>query len=201
MGGENGEREILRSCYTESLKLAEQFPCTSIAFPLISSSSCRFPRVLALTIAPSAIYDYLMKHDMMVYLVVLDETSFSLSGKIFPDVKAYIDEQYAAETAEKEYSGISRRIRREEDTLSFHLQKTESSFRDYLLQLIRERNMKNSDVYHAANITRQHFSKILSGSSYHPSKNTICALAIALKLDIHTADRLMEKGGLRQQQV
>lgn len=75
MGGKNGEREILRSCYMESLKLAELLSCTSIAFPLISSGSYGFPKDVALTTATSAIYDYPMKHDMMVYLVVLDETS------------------------------------------------------------------------------------------------------------------------------
>ena len=55
--------------------------------------------------------------------------------------------------------------------------------------------MKNSEVYHGANISKQHFSKIMSNKDYQPKKNTVCALAIALHLDIPGANTLLEKAG------
>lgn len=42
-GGKKGEDELLRSCYENSLKLAEQNGVRTIAFPSISTGAYRFP--------------------------------------------------------------------------------------------------------------------------------------------------------------
>jgi O-acetyl-ADP-ribose deacetylase (regulator of RNase III) len=62
----------LRSAYTESLKLAFQYGCRSIAITLISSGIYRYPKEDALQVATAAITDYLSGHDLDVYLTVLD---------------------------------------------------------------------------------------------------------------------------------
>ena len=69
-GGEQGEEAQLISCYDNALALAEKHRLKSMAFPLISSGIYGYPKDLALKAAISAISGYLLKHDMMIYLVV-----------------------------------------------------------------------------------------------------------------------------------
>lgn len=80
-GGNHQEAELLRSAYIHSLDAAERNLLHSIAFPLISSGIYGFPLQQAISIALSAIEDWLTAHsaDMQVYLVLFDRTAFELS--------------------------------------------------------------------------------------------------------------------------
>ena len=102
--GNHQEIEILASCYRESLRKAEEYACESIAFPLIAAGSYGFPRDKALQTAISVISDWLLSHEMTVTLVVFDQKSFVLSGKVFHDVDAFIDENYVKEKRKEEYA-------------------------------------------------------------------------------------------------
>lgn len=103
-GGTFGEADCLRSCYQKSLELAAKNDCGSIAFPLLATGNYGFPKDQALQIAVSVISNFLLNHDMMVYLVVFNEKAYTLSEKLFKDVQSYIDEHYVAEKLEEEYS-------------------------------------------------------------------------------------------------
>ena len=102
--GEHGERGAVRSCYENSLRLAKELGCESIAFPLIATGVYGFPKADALQIAVSVFSEFLSDTDMEIILVVFDETSFVLSGKIFSGVDAFIDENYVSEKMDSEYS-------------------------------------------------------------------------------------------------
>ncbi len=102
-GGDSGERETVRRCYENSLALAEELGCESIAFPLIATGNYGFPKDEALQIAISVFSSFLMDSDMDIIMVVFDKESFVLSGKVFSDVDAYIDENYVEETLDEEY--------------------------------------------------------------------------------------------------
>ncbi len=80
--GRRGEAELLRSCYTNSLMLAQQNGCRSIAFPLISGGIYGYPKDEALAVAISAISDFLVNNGMAVYLVVFDNETLTLSRKL-----------------------------------------------------------------------------------------------------------------------
>lgn len=67
-----------------------------------------------------------------------------------------------------------------------------SDFQTMLFNLIDERGLKDSDVYNKVHIDRRLFSKIRSDKNYHPSKETILLLAIALELSEEELDKLLD---------
>lgn len=93
-GGKNGEKETLRSCYRESLRLAEAHGCESVAFPLISAGVYGYPKAQAFRVAVDTITEYLLKSDMLVYLVIFDTAIYQISEKLYGDIAAYIDDCY-----------------------------------------------------------------------------------------------------------
>lgn len=101
--GMQGEERLLRSCYQESLRIAAELGCESVAFPMISTGTYGFPRDRALQTAVSAISEFLMHHEMKVYLVVFDRKSFELSGKLFENVDVFIDEKYVSDAERRKY--------------------------------------------------------------------------------------------------
>jgi O-acetyl-ADP-ribose deacetylase (regulator of RNase III) len=54
-GGQEGEAEILRSCYRESIAIAESNNVSSIAFPAISTGAYNYPLRAATQIAVAAV--------------------------------------------------------------------------------------------------------------------------------------------------
>ena len=104
--GTHNEEKYLRQCYDKALQLALDNGCESIAFPLLSAGNHGFPKPLALQIAINAFSNFLMEHDMQIYLVVFSMDAFVLSEKLFHGVASYIDENYIKYKTLDEY-GIS----------------------------------------------------------------------------------------------
>ena len=69
------------------------------------------------------------------------------------------------------------------------------TFSEMLLRLVKESGEKNSTIYKRANIDRRHFSKIATHEDYQPSKQTVLAFAIALKLDFERTKDLLAVAG------
>jgi len=92
--GTQGEEALLHACYTNSLRLALEAGCRSVAFPLISTGNYGFPKDRALRIALSAFNSFLLEQEMDISLVVFDRTAFQLSEKLFSHVASFIDENY-----------------------------------------------------------------------------------------------------------
>ncbi|HIS42543.1 MAG TPA: macro domain-containing protein [Candidatus Limiplasma pullicola] len=200
---------LLRSAYLESLRLALRHRCVSIAFPLISSGIYGYPKEDALRVATAAIGDFLMQHDMDVYLAIFDKASFVISRKLAGAVESYIDENYvfshqmlrrgllevereALEAAAPLPMAASSGIPGELDRLMDNL---DEPFHVALLKLIDAKGKTDVEVYKRANIDRKLFSKIRKGKGYLPGKRTVLALAIALQLTLRETDELLERAG------
>ena len=216
MDGGQGELQLLRQTYDVCLDLALRHGCESVAFPLLASGNHGFPKSKALQTAISAFSEFLMEHDMQIYLVVFGKDSLTLSEKLVQSVRSYIDENYVAayeqatygsNDASVNYSRIRRRRERElmadcmaapyavEATLDEYIRKKDAGFTETLLSLIEKSGQKNSTIYKKANISKQHFSKIINDPHAKPSKATTIALALALELDLDATRDLIGRAG------
>ena len=211
-GGSYGEEQLLRNCYDNSLGLALEPNCRSIAFPLISTGNYGFPKDQALQIAVSAFSAFLMAHEMQIYLVVFDRSAFRLSEKLFRHVSSYIDQHYVDTLEKATYGplGNARRLQRRRmdrversacaapaavPDLDTFLKKKDAGFVETLLNLIQKSGQKNSTIYKKANMSKQHFSKIRNDPNYRPKKPTALALALALELDLEQTNELIGRAG------
>lgn len=209
--GKSSEEALLASCFKNSLRLAKEKECESIAFPLISTGSYGFPKPLALQIAVREISSFLMENEMQVYLVVFEKQSFELSEKLFKSVSSYIDENYVSDKTSLEYGTSKvRRFDYEEmllressyeitskiPNLDGMLNNLDKGFSETLLYLIDRTGKKDSEIYKKANVDRKLFSKIRNNADYRPSKTTAIAFAIALELSMDETDDLLARAGI-----
>ena len=215
-GGFQGEMKLLQQAYGHCLELAVTHNCDSIAFPLLASGNHGFPNGKALQAAVSAFSEFLLEHEMQIYLVVFGRDSVKLSEKLVRHVTRYIDENYVADYEQKtcgripdgrRYSASGRQIREAPMEMScapmdasalsleeFILNK-DTGFTETLLSLIQKSGQKNSVIYKKANISKQHFSKIINDPNARPSKPTAIALALALELDLEGTKDLIGRAG------
>ncbi|MCH5162188.1 MAG: O-acetyl-ADP-ribose deacetylase [Clostridiales bacterium] len=77
-GGENGEKELLASCYKHSMDIAIEHGIKSIAFPLISAGVYGYPKKEALEVAISTLKEYLSS-GIEISLILYDYDTYMLS--------------------------------------------------------------------------------------------------------------------------
>ena len=83
-GGEQGEAELLASCYRRCLTLAEDKKLSTIAFPAISCGVYGYPIEQAAAIAIATVRDYLTKDSTIerVDFVAFDQSMFTLYERL-----------------------------------------------------------------------------------------------------------------------
>lgn len=223
-GGGFGEAEQLAGAYHSALELAAKYHCESVAFPLLSSGNYGYPKEQAFRIAVDTITQYVMEHDLTMYLVLYDRDSLAVSRKLFASVEEYIDDHYVAQNDEsyqfdrRRRESVERRRWRLEEKAAPMLETAAAppppavapmaarslenlmdnlgeSFTTRLLRLIDERGLKDSTVYKQSNISRQHFSKIQCNRDYNPKKKTVLAFAVGLHLSEDETIDLLKSAG------
>lgn len=247
--GSHGELDVLRSCYEKSLALADEKGCASIAFPLLATGSYGYPEGVGIQTAINVFTDFLQDHDMDITLAVFGPGAYHISGRIFDDVKSYVDDNYVEKAKKAEYKN-SRRFafggrRNRVESTSFHADVmpdydeyddsvnglasgagipsedgmmaapsmamaekavSDSSLEDqlkeiytdtfakHLTQLMNKKGLTAKEVYAAANISKQYFSKLLAGKIV-PSKDKVMALVLGLRLNMDEAVDFMNLAG------
>lgn len=208
--GKHGEKALLESCYRESLALAKEHNCETVAFPLISSGVYGYPKDQALKVAIDVISDFLLENEIKVYIVIFDKAAYKISEKLFTDIAEYIDDNYVDEHTD--YHRESMRLNMPmqpimvadmceckamsaDEDLDKILGRIDENFSQMLLRKIDEKGMTDSECYKKANIDRKLFSKIRSDVHYKPSKPTAIAFAISLELTLSETEDMLKKAG------
>ena len=81
------------------------------------------------------------------------------------------------------------------DRLKNILNGLDLTFSSKLLKFIAEKGRKPVDIYTAAGVTKENFSKIKKHKDYHPTKGTALALAVALQLSLEETKELLLSAG------
>ena len=224
-GGEKGEEAVLRSAYRSSLELAAQKNLESIAFPLISSGIYGYPYDQALAVALDEINRYLFQHDMQVTLVMFNQTATALGFKLRSDLVSYIDDNYVDDHLDQNrrrrlnepmppypymiqdlpYEKVKLDYTQAVPSMAPHPDAApmenkivfpkEKTFSEAVLNMIDAKGMTDTETYKRSNIDRRLFSKIRSNATYAPSKSTVLALTIGLRLSVQEAQDLLARAG------
>ncbi len=209
--GNKEEEKLLADSYKNSLQLAIDNNLESVAFPLISTGAFKLPIDNAINIATTVIRNFLIEHEMTIYLVVYDRKSLIISQDLFEDVSQYIDDNYVDQhtspsritllNSEHRNSYSIPPIRKKPDSsiternLENMLLDIEDTFSERLLKLIDIKGYTDVETYKKANIDRRLFSKIKGSKNYRPKKQTVIAFCLALELNIdETKDFLLTAG-------
>ncbi len=225
-GGTAGEFEVLQHCYENSLRLALELGCTSIAFPLLATGVYGFPKDRALQIAMSTIQAFLLEHEMQVVLVVFDRRAFQLSGQVVDHVRAYVDDHYVEANRPKMamFSAGRRRVEAEctrvtEEPVEYFAMEScaaepcaapmvnaKAVALDPFAELQKTFQEKLFEIIDERGLTgpqvyknyisKQVYSKIQADREYRPNKYTALALCLSLNLDVEQTLDLIGRAGL-----
>jgi len=82
-----------------------------------------------------------------------------------------------------------------ESKLEERMKHVSDTFSEYLLYLIRNKNMENAEVYKRAIVDKKIFSKIKNNADYHPQKLTALCLCVGAKLNLDESKDLLARAG------
>lgn len=211
--GQNNEEQFVKNCYNNCLKIALKNNCNSIAIPLISSGTFKFPKNKVLKIAVKTINKFLQNKELTVYLAVQNKKSYEFSQNLYDKIRRFVKKNYYDSSLsmslklppdlELDECAPIPLYKKEQDgkfetkclSIETMLGELDDTFAVALLKLIDLKGMTDVECYKKANVSKQTWYKILNEKDYRPSKNTVIAFAISLKLTYLETQRLLSTVG------
>ena len=207
--GSHNEETKLRACYQNSLKIALENHIHSIAFPLSATGSFLYPKEEGLRIAIDEINAFLIHHPMDVYLVVYDSKAIHLAINFDEDLDedgiTFCSEpkcikpddliEECLRSVPLKRASIKEFSESDESKLEERIKHISDTFSEYLMYIIKEKGLVNSDVYKKAIVDKKVFSKIKNNINYHPQKSTVLQLCIGLELNLDETEDLLARAG------
>ena len=212
-GGNQGEEKLLKACYNNSLKLAVENNCKSVAFPMISTGIYGYPKILGKNVAVTTIDAFLknLEEDIDVYIVLFGKDAIDYF-EIKDDIKNCVEAAFEGIWKEtllnvtdkiipligSIHLGVYKGVY---TSLTKALKHSDESFSSMVMRKIKEKGISDVECYKAANVNRQIFSKIRSSAGekdkdyYQPTKNTALSFTVALKLSLEESYELLKKAG------
>nr|MCR5655527.1 RNase III inhibitor [Lachnospiraceae bacterium] len=86
-------------------------------------------------------------------------------------------------------------VEQHESKLEERMSHLTDTFSEYLLYLIKEKNMENATVYKKALVDKKVFSKIKNNVDYHPQKITALCLCVGAELNMDQTRDLLARAG------
>ena len=139
----------------------------------------------------SAVEQYIVEQGGIVESSVKKTTDILVVGDY--ECQSYSNGTYGTKVKKAiEYNGkgCNIQISKESDII-----KPAKSFSDVLFTFIDESGLSDAEVYKKAQLPRQMMSKIKCVPNYLPSKQNICAFAIALELTVEQTNELLSAAG------
>jgi len=210
--------KLLRQSYDNSLNLALQLNCKSIAFPLLGTGNLGYPREIALRVAIHAFFDFCSTHIMDIFLVVFDHDSLEEVRKYQSYIEERISDADALQRHLSEYTrdGIyippqeghqiildSRSMQTaREDKINALLKETECCGFSKTLEALMEWMSADIGRSHSwiceekGNLQRQHYDNNIYGKpNARCKKQTVLGYAVALELNVKQTTELLNRAG------
>ena len=189
----------LQTSFIKALEISKNNDLESVCFPLFFRDITSYHLQ---EVAYKTIKDFLKSNELDVYIMFDYNQKFNRNLKLISKVDKFIVSNYPKpdyfiQTNSIQYTAKERFTPAPcESFLKKSIDiELEETFCEKLFKIIDKKGLDDIEVYKKANINRKLFSKIKSDKDYNPSKKTVIAFVIALKLNLKEADELLNSAG------